>query len=446
MSFKPGEKVMTQGEMTEQLWFVVEKGSCHVTRKDSAGHIELSAELRRGNHFGERSIFLQQRTAEVTVEASGMDTQLLIAPYTVVYYSLYDELRKLQSDHPLAPLSAAVVARTVEVTLRMPLELLRIPLGTATMMAGMETCKWAFETCLVLDGELLRNLPLGVTGEETDFGRPGTEQSLVEYHRKSSAAVRPQREEIPFDELEPGRMHVLGEGGFGAVYLCHRKNKPGIEYALKRLSKGYIVQVWCQEYSEASFHYITPRSSQANAEKQVCAERDILSMMDCDCITRFYGSYQDTEYVYMLIELVPGGHLYQLLCDKPQVLLSDKPRGYAAMFYSSCVILAFEYLHERRIAYRDLKLENVLLDSTGYAKLCDMGFARFVLSKTHTLLGTPEYMAPEMIDPPHGHNHMVDWWALGVLVFEMLSGQAPWDNMGYDDNPMGCAWRVREKM
>ncbi|CAK9033773.1 unnamed protein product [Durusdinium trenchii] len=351
MSFKPGEKVMTQGEMTEQLWFVVEKGSCHVTRKDSAGHIELSAELRRGNHFGERSIFLQQRTAEVTVEAGAK---------------------------------------------------------------GM--------TCLVLDGELLRNLPLGVTGEETDFGVPGTEQSLVEYHRKSSAAVRPQREEIPFDELE--RTHVLGEGGFGAVYLCHRKNKPGIEYALKRLSKGYIVQ--------------------ANAEKQVCAERDILSMMDCDCITRFYGSYQDTEYVYMLIELVPGGHLYQLLCDKPQVLLSDKPRGYAAMFYSSCVILAFEYLHERRIAYRDLKLENVLLDSTGYAKLCDMGFARFVLSKTHTLLGTPEYMAPEMIDPPHGHNHMVDWWALGVLVFEMLSGQAPWDNMGYDDNPMGQLLALRE--
>eukprot|EP00435_Cladocopium_sp_Y103_P069685 s402_g33.t1 len=459
--FQPNEFVMTQGEMTEQLWFVVDKGSCHVTRKDSAGHVELSAELRRGNHFGERAIFLQQRTAEVTVQAG-------------LFRGLYDELVQLQQDHPLAPLSAAVVARTV--TLRMPLELLRTqlqaeegrlhlrtllmeqrqrPLSSLAFRSWMQgysmtllrdvpfrglaafvTCpidviktlrqkhqtEGMASTCLVLDGELLRNLPLGVTGQETDFGVPGTETSLVEYHRKSSAAVRPHREEIPFDELE--RTHVLGEGGFGAVYLCHRRHKPGVEYALKRLSKGYIVQ--------------------ANAEKQVCAERDILSMMDCDFITRFYGSYKDDEYVYMLIELVPGGHLYQLLCDKPQVLLSDRPRGYAAMFYSSCVILAFEYLHERRIAYRDLKLENVLLDSSGYAKLCDMGFARFVLSKTHTLLGTPEYMAPEMIDPPHQHNHMVDWWALGVLIFEMLSGQAPWDSMGYDDNPMGQLLALRE--
>jgi serine/threonine protein kinase len=84
----------------------------------------------------------------------------------------------------------------------------------------------------------------------------------------------------------------------------------------------------------------------------------------------------------------------------------------------------------------------VLLDERGYAKLCDMGFARYVLGKTSTLAGTPDYMAPEMIDFPHSHDQSLDWWALGVLTFELLSGQTPFEDEGITE-PRGRLLAIR---
>ena len=81
----------------------------------------------------------------------------------------------------------------------------------------------------------------------------------------------------------------------------------------------------------------------------------------------------------------------------------------------------FEYLHDKNIIYRDLKPENILIDEDGYLKLTDFGFAKVCETRTYTLCGTPEYLAPEII-MGHGHNHGVDWWALGILLYEMISG------------------------
>lgn len=100
-------------------------------------------------------------------------------------------------------------------------------------------------------------------------------------------------------------------------------------------------------------------------------------------------------------------------------------------FYAAQIICIFEYLHSKNIIYRDLKPENILIDRLGYLKLTDFGFAKVVEGRTYTLCGTPEYLSPEII-LNKGHGKPVDWWTLGVLLYEMIAGIDPFS----DDDPM----------
>ncbi|KNC71823.1 serine/threonine protein kinase [Sphaeroforma arctica JP610] len=117
----------------------------------------------------------------------------------------------------------------------------------------------------------------------------------------------------------------------------------------------------------------------------------------------------------MLFEYVVGGELFSHLRK------AGRFENTVARFYVVEIVLALEYLHQQNIIYRDLKPENILIAQHGHLKITDFGFAKRVTDRTWTLCGTPEYLAPEIIQSK-GHGKAVDWWALGVLTYEMLAG------------------------
>ncbi|XP_070173726.1 cAMP-dependent protein kinase catalytic subunit PRKX-like [Littorina saxatilis] len=160
-------------------------------------------------------------------------------------------------------------------------------------------------------------------------------------------------------------------------------------------------------------------------------EKDILSSISHPFIVNMVWSHKDNVFLYMLMEYVPGGELFSYLRNMGSF------NNQTSNFYASEIVCALDYLHVKNIVYRDLKPENLLLDVDGHLKITDFGFAKVVLDRTWTLCGTPEYLSPEII-LSKGHNKAVDWWSLGVLIFEMLVGYPPF----YADNPFGIYEKI----
>ena len=192
-------------------------------------------------------------------------------------------------------------------------------------------------------------------------------------------------------------LDMLGTGTFGHVKLCKHK-ATGNHFAIKVQKKHDVIRLKQVEH--------------------VLSEKKILASTDHPFIVRMPAAFQDSKNLYMVLELVIGGELFSHL-RKAGRFSNETSRNYAAQ-----IVLALCHLHERDIVYRDLKPENLLLDEKGYLKLTDFGFAKEVVDRTWTLCGTPEYLAPEIIQSK-GHGKAVDWWALGVLTYEMLAGYPP---------------------
>lgn len=165
--------------------------------------------------------------------------------------------------------------------------------------------------------------------------------------------------------------------------------------------------------------------------EHINSERIILERVRHPFIVELHATYQDQINVYMLLSYIPGGELFSHL-RRAGRFSADVTR-----FYLASIVLAIEYLHSQNIIYRDLKPENLLLDRHGYLRIADFGFAKVVQDRTFTLCGTPEYLAPEIV-LSQGHGKAVDWWALGILGFEMLAGYPPF----FDDHPLGIYEKI----
>jgi len=270
--------------------------------------------------------------------------------------------------------------------------LLKTDLRTANVVAESDALE-----CLTLDRESFLQLVgdlnelKGKTYKDIPNGRDSqSEKQLIQTNKEFS--------DVTLDDLEV--IGTLGVGGFGRVELVKCRNKLSKALALKCLKKQHIVETQQQEH--------------------VYSEKNILMHTKHNFITRLYKTFKDKKYIYMLMEASLGGELWTILRDRGW--FDDN----TTRFYIACVVSAFEYLHGHGIIYRDLKPENLLLDKDGYIKMVDFGFSKNVENgrKTWTFCGTPEYVAPEII-LNKGHDRAVDFWALGILMYELLAGTPP---------------------
>ncbi|KAF3456764.1 hypothetical protein FNV43_RR01418 [Rhamnella rubrinervis] len=279
------------------------------------------------------------------------------------------------------------------------------------------------------------------------------QNNLLKYlEKKETEYMRLQRHKMGADDFEP--LTMIGKGAFGEVRVCREKST-GHVYAMKKLKKSEMLRRGQVEH--------------------VKAERNLLAEVDSNCIVKLYCSFQDEEYLYLIMEYLPGGDMMTLLMRK-DTLTEDEAR-----FYVGETVLAIESIHKHNYIHRDIKPDNLLLDKDGHMKLSDFGLCKpldcsnlqekdFTPANNlsgalqsdgrpaapkrtqqeqlqhwqrnrrmlaYSTVGTPDYIAPEVL-LKKGYGMECDWWSLGAIMYEMLVGFPPF----YSDEPMSTCRKI----
>lgn len=224
----------------------------------------------------------------------------------------------------------------------------------------------------------------------------------VEQVALSEETVNPGQEKVGPENFQ--LLKVLGKGGYGKVFQVRKITgaDSGKIFAMKVLKKAVIV-----------------RNAKDTAHTK--AERNILEEVAHPFIVKLNYAFQTGGKLYLILEYLGGGELFMHL-EREGIFMED-----TACFYLSEIVLALEHLHKQGIIYRDLKPENIMLNKVGHVVLTDFGLCKESLeegAQTHTFCGTIEYMAPEILTRS-GHGRAVDWWSLGALMYDMLTGGPP---------------------
>ncbi|XP_040483006.1 serine/threonine-protein kinase N2 isoform X2 [Ursus maritimus] len=253
------------------------------------------------------------------------------------------------------------------------------------------------ETVFDIENDRNSILPKSPSEYEPDISQPGLGYSGIrEFEERRSQQM------FQFNLQDFRCCAVLGRGHFGKVLLAEYKHTNEM-FAIKALKKGDIV-------------------ARDEVDSLMCEKRifETVNSVRHPFLVNLFACFQTKEHVCFVMEYAAGGDLMMHIHTD----VFSEPR---AVFYAACVVLGLQYLHEHKIVYRDLKLDNLLLDTEGFVKIADFGLCKEGMGygdRTSTFCGTPEFLAPEVLTET-SYTRAVDWWGLGVLIYEMLVGESP---------------------